>query len=298
MNGRGLFCVIFASLTVFSVTVNANQTIYACKANGQKVVFQNTPCKEGSLIGTRLYYSSEKSGQEKITQPLNNGIVQSQAYDVEQALKQAELKHQLELDEVKRALDNAKLEAEESARVATEEAEEQAREAEERTRAAAEEAEQLAADIRNEMIRSAIKTKNNLYLGGLLLLVGGFVTYIIKRTNKEKLMNENQKYGVVTMIVSFLLILLVLMISDGWVPQLDYLENLMNNLNIQRIWFHTDAVWDSKSMSYLHPESYDYLIDVSSKYVVLALLAIGAYGFTTYLEITPAIRPWTRFKAK
>ncbi len=99
-------------------------------------------------------------------------------------------------------------------------------------------------------------------------------------------MDENQKYGVATMIVSFLLILLALMISDGWNPRLDYLENLMNTLQVHLF------QKDTKPYIGFMGIHYSYLIDIPTKYVVLFFMSTAAYGLTTYLGITPAIRPW------
>ena len=96
-------------------------------------------------------------------------------------------------------------------------------------------------------------------------------------------MSENQKYGILTMISSFLLVLLALVLSEGWVPQADYLYNILNLLDI-RLFLIGEP--DQR-------ESF-YLIDVPTKYIMLAFLSLGAYGFTTYLEITPALRPWAR----
>lgn len=177
--------------------------------------------------------------------------------------------------------------AQEMADDARQEAEELVRqEAEDRAREETKKAEHAAEDLRYEMLRSSIRTKNSIYLGVLLLAIGGFVIYFITRNNKEKPMDENQKYGVVTMIVSFLLILLALMISEGWTPQLDYLENLMNLLKIQFFF---------KETTYMGSFSFDnYLIDISTKYVVLILLSTAAYGLTTYLGITPAFMPWKK----
>lgn len=205
--------------------------------------------------------------------------------DQETRLKLEEMQHQLQQAEIDR-----ELEKEEREKAAKEAAEDARREAEERAREATEQAERAAANIRNEMIRSAVKTKNNLYLGGLLLLIGGFVTFIIKSADKEKSMDENQKYGVIAMISSFILILLVLMISEGWIPQMDYLENLMNNLQIQRIEIKTQNAYALSGDGF----DYSYLINIPSKYVVLILLTTAAYGFTTYIGITQAIRPWKK----
>ena len=184
-------------------------------------------------------------------------------------------------------------EAELQRQIEKEEQENAAKEADERAREVSEQAEQAAAELRSEMIRSAVRAKNNFYFGGLLLLIVGGVIYIIKSTNRRESMNANQKYGVIVMLSSFLLILLVLMISDGWRPELDFLENLMNTLRVQLIEFKTEHPIDP----YVYLDlgySYSYLINMPSKYIALILLSTGAYGFTTYLRITPAIRPWEK----
>lgn len=214
---------------------------------------------------------------------------QNKLEEMQQQLQQAEFERQSEKKDrenaAKEAADDARQEAEERAREADEQAEERAREA-------AEQAEQAAIERRNEMIRSAVRTKNNLYFGVLLLLIGASVTSIIKKNNRGELMDENQKYGVIIIISSFLLMLLVLMVSDGWMPEFDYLENLMNMLQIQLIQIKTE------SATALLGFDYSYLINIPSKYVVLILLSAAAYGFTTYLGITPAIRPWKKAKAE
>lgn len=206
----------------------------------------------------------------------------------------ADQETQLKLEEMQRQLQQAEIDREiekEERENAAKEAEELARqEAEDRAREATEKAEQAAEDLRYEMLRSSVRTKNSIYLGVLLLAMGGFVIYFITRNNKEKPMNENQKYGVITMIVSFLLILLSLMISDGWKPQLDYLENLMNLMRIQFFF---------KETTYIGSFSFDnYLIDISTKYVVLIFMSTAAYGLTTYLGITPAFTPWKKSAVK
>jgi hypothetical protein len=207
----------------------------------------------------------------------------------EQQQKLLELQRRLDQTEFQRQLDA--VDREHAAREAADEAR---REAEERAREAAEKAEQAAADVRNEMIRSSVRTRNNFYLAGLLLLMGAFVIYTTKRVNGGGSMDEDQKYGVVTMIASFLLILLVLMISEGWNPQMDYLENLLNSLHIELIQLQSE---DYKPGEFLSSPYY-HLIYWPSKYVVLVLLTVGAYGLTTYLGITGALRPWRSLLAK
>lgn len=124
--------------------------------------------------------------------------------------------------------------------------------------------------------------------------MGAFIFYTTKTVNGGRSMDENQKYGTVTMISSFLLILLVLMISEGWNPQMDYLENLLNSLNIELIQIENKKYKPGEFLS----SPYYPLIDWPSKYVVLALLTVGAYGLTTYLGITRALRPWRSLSSK
>ena len=293
----------FASLIIFSDLTYADYYIYHCKENG-RITLSEISCKEGSLVNkTRINAPERHDIQDAITQPApiskispTDEVIHSGTYGIGNSFKQTELQQQLKQNEVQKAIDNAQLEAEERARIAIEEAEERTRiateEAEERARVATEEAEQIASDLHNEMIRSAIRTRNNLYLSGLFLLVGIGVIYVIKRTNKEKSMNENQKYGVITMIASFLFILLTLMISDGWVPHLDYLENLMHTLRIELIEIKNEN-YNPNSISY-YSSMYYHLIYWPTKYVVLTLLTTGFYGLTTYLGITPIIRLWKK----
>ena len=94
-------------------------------------------------------------------------------------------------------------------------------------------------------------------------------------------MKHEEKFGVALMVVALLLALLALSISENWAPRLDALQNLMLTLKIR-----------------LLPESDDpyalAMIDVYTKHVLLGLVAVAAYGFTTYLGITPA---WKKSEA-
>lgn len=207
----------------------------------------------------------------------------------EQQQKLLELQRRLDQEEFQRQLEVVDRE-----RAAREAADEVRREAEERAREAAEQAEQAAADVRNEIIRSSVRTRNSFYLGGLLLLIGAFVIYTSKRVNGGGSMDEDQKYGVVTMISSFLLVLLVLMISEGWNPQMDYLENLLNSLHIELIQLE-NADYDPGKF---YSSPYYHLIYWPSKYVVLVFITLGAYGLTTYLGISGALRPWRSLLTK
>lgn len=131
-------------------------------------------------------------------------------------------------------------------------------------------AEEAAEELRDEMEQAAIRTKNNIYLGVLFLFTAGFVTYIIRKSKEEKIMQENQKFGIAVIIGSALVILLSVIISDNWVYKFDFLQNLMSWLRIR-----------------LFANEEGYLIDVQTKYVVLAGICAAAYGLTTYLGITP-----------
>lgn len=212
--------------------------------------------------------------------PLINQEQEQELMELQRQLDQVELERQLE------AIDR-----EHAAREAADEAK---REAEERAREAAEQAEQAAADLQNAMIRSSIRTRNGFYLGGLLLLMATFVIYTTKKVKGGEIMDEDQKYGVVTMIIAFLLILLVLMISEGWNPQMDYLENMLNSLHIELIELQNKDYRPGEFFS----SPYYHLIYWPSKYVILALLSVGAYGLTTYLGITGALRPWQNLRTK
>lgn len=106
-------------------------------------------------------------------------------------------------------------------------------------------------------------------------------------------MNEDQKYGTVVMLTSALGILLVLMISSYWIPQLGFFENLLNNLELNLIPIRSDAEVVPYGYRCGDFTCYD-LIRIPTKYAVFALILFGAYGLTTYLSITPAFRPWKR----
>lgn len=140
---------------------------------------------------------------------------------------------------------------------------------------AAKKAREEAEALRDEVRQAAVRTRNNFYLGVLLLFIAVLATFIIRKSNKEKIMQENQKLGIVTIICSVLVTFFAVMISAGWHYQFDFLQNLMSELKIQ-------LFVDEKSPSY-NPT---YFIDVPTKYVVLSCICAAAYGFTTYLGIT------------
>ena len=160
----------------------------------------------------------------------------------------------------------------------SQEAANRAREAVERAAAeqaeAAKKAEKAAEELRQEIALAAVRTKNNIYLGCLLLFTGGFVAYVIRKSKKEKVMQESEKFGVVMIVVSALVMLLAVMISDNWIYQFDFLNNLMSTLQIRL--FADEDKYNA------------YHIDVPTKYVVLACICVAAYGFMAYVGIAPA----------
>jgi hypothetical protein len=139
--------------------------------------------------------------------------------------------------------------------------------------ASTQKAEEAAEELRDEMEQAAVRTKNNIYLGALIFITAGFVTYIIRKSKKEEVMHESQKFGIATIIGSVLVIVTAVMISDGWVFRVDFLQNIMSSLRIQ---FFEDGY-----------NTTTYYVDIPTKYVVLACICAAAYGLTTYLGITP-----------
>lgn len=143
---------------------------------------------------------------------------------------------------------------------------------------AAEKAENVADELRDEMEQAAVRTQNNIYLGVLLIFTAGFVTYVIRKSNKEEIMRGNQKFGVAVIMGSILLIIMAIMISGGWDYRHDFLQNLMTSLRIKLFAEGECPSWALDC---------SYAVDFPTKYAVLACLCSAAYGFTTYLGITP-----------
>lgn len=139
--------------------------------------------------------------------------------------------------------------------------------------------EKKAEEAAQEQREAAVRNSNNIYLVVLLLITAGFVGYLIRKSNKEEIMQGNQKFGIAVIISSALVILLSVMISDNWVYQFDFLQNLMSTLRIR---FFEDGLTDKYEKAYF--------IDVPTKYVIFVCINAAAYGLTTYLGITPAPR--------
>jgi len=265
-------------MCVVCVADSSADTLKCVDSKG-KISYTNAHCPGDTRIEKRISDSNATASVSPRPVPLDTD--KSDRYmprftsPSSRAITSTDQLRQTEVTETHEARESERIEQEESLREIVEQAREDA------GLRAREIAEQAADDLRNEMLRSSIRTKNGMYLSVLLLGIIGFDIYLIARHNKEKSMDENEKYGVVAMIISFFLILLALMISNGWTPQLDYVENLMNFLTIELIFINNEYGGGS------------YLISVKTKYVVLSFLSLSAYGFTTYLGITPIFKPWT-----
>lgn len=131
--------------------------------------------------------------------------------------------------------------------------------------------------LREEAARSSARSANTVYLCLAIAfpLALGLLVARKAKTGQENMKYE-EKFGILLMIAALLLGLLAFSISDNWASNLDAMQNLMLTLKI-RIFPENES-----------PDS-DAIIDVYTKHVLLLLATIGAYGFTTYLGITPAL---------
>lgn len=139
-------------------------------------------------------------------------------------------------------------------------------------------AEEAAEELLDEIVQSAVRTKNNIYLGITLVFVAGFVAYFMRQSRKELIMQENQKFGIAVIVGAGLVLLLAIVISDDWVYHFDFLQNLMSSLRI-KLFVNEERFLDIV-----------YYIDIPTKYVVLTCICVAAYGLTTYLGVTPVLR--------
>jgi NADH:ubiquinone oxidoreductase subunit 2 (subunit N) len=127
--------------------------------------------------------------------------------------------------------------------------------------------------------RASARLANSIYLSMAIALLLSFGVIIAKRAKQNGgSMKEEEKFGTLLMIGALLLSVLSIAISEGWDPRADALQNLMMTLRIR---FLTD--YESRYYS-------ETIIDIQTKYILLSLLALASYGFTTYLGITPALR--------
>ncbi len=154
--------------------------------------------------------------------------------------------------------------------------------------AAAKKNEEELDELRDEIARADVRTKNNFYLAGLVAVFIAFGAFVVKIGRRGVSMKNNEKFGLVTVIVSFLLMLLSLVVSDKWVYNQDILSNLMISLKIQLL---ANVHLFSYDPSAYNPSD-DFLIDFQTKYLVFVCISLAAYGVTTYLGITPT--PWIK----
>jgi len=173
-----------------------------------------------------------------------------------------------------------------AAKLAEEQAQELRDEIEEKNNEAREAAEDAAELIRANMLLSEIKSRNGMYFLVTLLFIGGYITYILINSRKDESMSDDQKYGIATTVISLIMALLAIIISDDWNYNYDFFGNLMTFLDIRLIEYEGS---DHLGMSIIK-----YVINIPTKYVILIAISFAAYGFTTYLGITKAIRPWVK----
>lgn len=107
---------------------------------------------------------------------------------------------------------------------------------------AARKAEQAAEDLREEISRAEVSSKNTFYLACLVAGVVAFLIFVVKRKRKESPMQEHEKFGLITMIVSFLFATFALMLSADWMVRIDFLNNLMT-LRLQFILDTSDGTY-------------------------------------------------------
>ena len=144
--------------------------------------------------------------------------------------------------------------------------------------AATEKAEELAR-LQSQIQRANVRSANNMYalffVGSLFII--GF--HLRKKKTMNTTLNFNQKFGMLVMIFAAITFIFLLVLSDNWAPDFDFVQNLL----IMRIRFWESHQWESP-----------YLIDFPTKYALMLVTVGFAYGLTTYLGITPA---WERAKS-
>lgn len=150
---------------------------------------------------------------------------------------------------------------------------EQERKREEAAKKASDEAEELRTQIHMAGVRSA----DNMYAIAAAVALFAFIVAAIRRHNKEGAMKYEQKFGVVLVVAYALGVMLALMVSRDWAPQLDVLQNVMLTLRIAFIEDEGPSLY-SKS----------YMVNVPTKFVLLGFVCLAAYGLLAYLGIAPA----------
>jgi flagellar biosynthesis GTPase FlhF len=141
----------------------------------------------------------------------------------------------------------------------------------------AKEAEEAAYDALSKIEQTDVKHKNQLYLGVFFASIIIFLLRVVRKSKNGSFMKDYEKYGIIIILSSILLILFCLIISAPWEERLDLFQNLMTELKITFYAYDEDCKFNCT-----------YMIDFPSKYAILLLLTTASYGFTTYLGITPA----------
>jgi len=141
------------------------------------------------------------------------------------------------------------------------------------------EAEDTANEASRQIEQVDVRHSNQFYMSSLSLIFMIFVWSVVKKSKKEVDMKDYEKYGVLIILGSTLLIVLALMISEPWIDRYDFVQNLMAVLKISFFKEVDECTY-----------SCTYRIEFSTKYAILALLTTTTYGFTTYLGITPAFK--------
>lgn len=142
-------------------------------------------------------------------------------------------------------------------------------------REAARQASETAAAIENEKLINAAKTADLAYLciAVFVPLILGF--YLARNVKRGVGMKHEEKFGILLTIFAGFFGLVSIAISDGWDPRMDALQNLMLTLRF-RLFADSASIYSQA------------MVDLPTKYVLLTLIAVAAYGFTTYLGATPA----------
>lgn len=140
--------------------------------------------------------------------------------------------------------------------------------------------EDAAARVREEQAevvdRASARSANSIYLSVAIAIPLSFGIIIARRAKRnEGTMKEEEKIGILIMIGALLLSIFSIVISEGWDPRFDALQNLMMTLRI-RFLPEGDSLYS------------DAMIDIHTKHALLGLMAVATYGFTTYIGVTPA----------
>jgi len=197
--------------------------------------------------------------------------IQDHEFQLQLEKSAVELK-KMELERLKMDAEYTKQEAEDKEKELNDRMEQSLQEHEAATKEAANEAQ-------NQIEQAEVRHKNQFYMGVFILTFTIFVWRVVKNNKQEGFMKDYEKYGILIILTSTLLILFAIMISAPWVNRYDFVQNLMTVLSISLFAEDEDCKYNCI-----------YMIDFPTKYAVFSLLTLATYGFTTYLGITPAYK--------